>query len=270
MAHTHLQLCMVAGLFLGGTVSWVHTGSAAEKSAAQLLQAAGEASAQGNSSESVRLATAAIKLDDKISIAYYLRGREQFRLGKVKESVKDFDKHVELSPDRASRQWERGMACYYAGQCKQGADQFKLYQTFHDNDVENSVWRYLCVARTEGVEKARSTILPIKNDRRVPMMQVFHLFRGQLQPADVLKAVEQDSPQPAELAYRMFYARLYLGLYYEVHGKPELARQYIFDSVDKHKTTKGINRYMWDVARIHKEQLQKNEAAQESKDATSP
>ena len=76
MAHTHLHFCTVACLALGGAVSWVHTGSAAEKSAAQLLQAAGEAAAQGNSSESVRLATAAIKLDDKISIAYYLRGRE--------------------------------------------------------------------------------------------------------------------------------------------------------------------------------------------------
>ena len=109
MAHTHLHLCMAACLALGGTVSWVRAGGAAEKSAAQLLQAAGEAAAQGDSSESVRLATAAIKLDENISIAYYLRGREQFRLGKVKESVKDFDKHVELSPDRASRQWERGI-----------------------------------------------------------------------------------------------------------------------------------------------------------------
>ena len=236
---------------------WSTTASRAEKSAQELLQAAGNAAAQGDSANAVRLAGEAIGLDAKLSVAYYLRGRERFRLGMIQESVQDFDKHVKLSPERESRQWERGIACYYAGKFKQGADQFKLYQTFHDNDVENSVWRYLCVARTEGVEKARSTILPIKNDRRVPMMQVFHMFRGTLQPADVLEAVKKDSPEPVELAYRMFYAQLYLGLYYEVHGKKKLARKYIFQSVDDHTKTKGINRYMWDVARIHKAQLTK-------------
>ena len=48
----------------------------------------------------VRLASEAIGLDAKLSVAYYLRGRERFRLGMIQESVQDFDKHVKLSPER--------------------------------------------------------------------------------------------------------------------------------------------------------------------------
>ena len=96
-----------------------------------------------------------------LATAYYLRGRENFRLGEIKKSVADFDKYVELRPRLESRQWERGIAYYYAGEFKKGAEQFELYQTYHDNDVENSVWRYLCIARSVGVDKARSVMLPI-------------------------------------------------------------------------------------------------------------
>ena len=35
----------------------------------------------------------------------------------------------------------------YAGEFAKGAKQFVDYQTFHSQDVENSAWRYLCVAR---------------------------------------------------------------------------------------------------------------------------
>ena len=82
--------------------------------------------------------------------AYYLRGRENFKAGSIDASLADFDKYVKLRPDLESRQWERGISDYYAGKFKKGAKQFELYQTFHDNDVENSTWRCLCDARLAG------------------------------------------------------------------------------------------------------------------------
>lgn len=222
------------------------------ESPARLLAQAQAAAASSDSTVAVRLASEAIAADEKLAAAFYLRGREHFRLGLIQESVSDFDRYVELQPSTASRQWERGIACYYAKQFEKGAKQFELYQTYHDNDVENSVWRYLCMVPTEGIERARSTILPIQNDPRVPMMQVFELYRGNIKPDEVLAACRRDDPDPEMLAGRLFYAHLYLGLYHEVAGEKELARKYILLAADK-KLAKHprINGYMWDVARIH-------------------
>ena len=129
---------------------------------------------------------AAIKHDAEQAVAYYYRGRVRFQLGRIKESVADFDKYVSLKPSIESRQWERGIAMYYADQFKRGADQFELYQTFHDNDVENSVWRFLCMTPDVGVKKSREVMLPIKNDPRIPMMKIFEMYRGTATPQDVL------------------------------------------------------------------------------------
>lgn len=223
-----------------------------DRDAAQLLQQARKADAEQKPQQAERLLTELIeRAGDQHPEAYYWRGRARFQLHRVAASVEDFDKYVALRPELASRQWERGIACYYAKQYQKGADQFKLYQTYHDNDVENSVWRFLCMAPVDGVVEARAALLPIRNDRRVPMMQIYELFGGKLKPADVLQAVQRDEPAPEVLSGRLFYARLYLGLYYEVHGEPKLARQYILLAADKHRDDQRINRYMWAVADVH-------------------
>lgn len=228
-----------------------------------LLQQAREKTGQRKFAEAADLLTKAIGIDSEQAAAYYARGRVNFQRGKIKESVQDFDAYVKRRPQVESRQWERGIALYYAGEYKRGAKQFELYQTFHDNDVENSVWRFLCMARTQGAKKARQVMLPIKNDRRVPMMQVFEMYRGTIEPADVLAAVQADKPTGEVLAGRLFYAHLYLGLYYEALGKKQEAEKYIrLAAQDKLKTSPRINTYMWDVARIHWQQFKKSRPAE--------
>ncbi|PHR99379.1 MAG: hypothetical protein COA78_25065 [Blastopirellula sp.] len=233
----------------------------------QAVAAASKAAALGKSKEAVKWASAGIKISPENADLYYLRGREHFRIGKFKESVTDFDQYVKLQPNQVSRQWERGISCYYAKQYQAGADQFKLYQTYHDNDVENSVWRYLCVARAQSVEEARKTILPIKNDRRIPMMTILAMYRGDATPEDVLKEIEQGEPTAAEKMGRKFYADLYLGLYFEANAQPKKAQPHIAAAADKQIPIKAqgrINTYMWDVARVHHERLQ-SEAKKPSK-----
>ena len=228
-----------------------------------LLRQAQEKTAQRKFAEAASLLTKAIELDPDQATPYYIRGRVHFQLGKIKESVQDFDAYVKRRPQVESRQWERGIALYYAGEFERGAKQFELYQTFHDNDVENSVWRFLCMARTQGAKKARQVMLPIKNDRRVPMMQVFEMYRGTIEPAAVLAAVQEDKPTGDVLAGRLFYAHLYLGLYYEALGKKAEAEKYIrLAAQDKLKTSPRINTYMWDVARIHWEQFEKSRSTE--------
>ncbi len=227
----------------------------AAPTAGELLEQALAASEQGDSQAAVELATRAIAADPKLAESYYYRGRERFRLGEIRAAVEDFDRYVELRPERASRQWERGIALYYAGKFAEGAKQFELYQTYHDNDVENSVWRYLCMVPTTGVKKAQSVMLPIRDDRRVPMMQIFELYRGNLTPQAVLEKCTDDDPPPDVLAGRLFYAHLYLGLYFEVKQQPELAAKYIRLAARKENREARVNRYMWDVARIHASRL---------------
>ena len=224
--------------------------AAGQETTEDLLQQAARAAQRGATQQAIDILTGVIAKDPKQSDAWYLRGREHFKLGKIKESLADFDKLVELRPDLASRQWERGISCYYTGEYEKGARQFELYQTYHNQDVENSTWRYLCVARSEGLDKARQTLLPIENDRRVPMMEIYALYQGKLTPEDVLKAAQAGEPNKEMLNIRLFYAHLYIALWHEAAGKDDLAKKHIVEA-EKHK----IGHYMWDVAHVHAERL---------------
>ena len=219
-----------------------------------LLREARRQTAARKFDEAHELLSRVIKATPEAAVPYYLRGRVNFQRNKMPESVEDFDAYVKRQPAVESRQWERGIALYYAGDFKQGAAQFELYQTFHDNDVENSVWRFLCMVPTVGVEKSRAVMLPIKDDRRIPMMKVYDMFRGKATPTQVLANVTADDPPPEVLSGRLFYAHLYLGLYLEAVGQKREARKYIALAADKELVNHpGINGYMWDVARIHHE-----------------
>jgi len=193
----------------------------------------------------------AIRLAPEQDELYYRRGRENFKAGKMAASVADFDEYVRRRPKQASRQWERGIALYYADRPKDGAAQFVLYQTYHDNDVENSVWRYLCQARVDGTKAARAAMLPIRNDPRVPMIDIYEMFRGNRQPDEVLAAAEAGKPTEAQLHQRRFYAHLYVGLFYASQGNAELARKHILLAAEKYP----IDHYMSDVARVHAARL---------------
>jgi lipoprotein NlpI len=216
------------------------------------LQQATQAGQRGDYERAMKLLTTAIEQNSKTPIAWYLRGRARFCAGQIAESVADFDRYVKLEPQAQNRLWERGISHYYAGQYEEGAKQFENYQKYHDQDVENSAWRYLCIARQSGVEKARATLLPIASDPRVPMMEIYELFRGQLKPEDVLNAASEDAPNREMLNQRLFYAHLYLGLWHEAAGQAEQAKEHILEA-EKHK----IAHYMWDVAHVHAERLRK-------------
>ncbi|HEY7315412.1 MAG TPA: tetratricopeptide repeat protein [Gemmataceae bacterium] len=194
-----------------------------------------------------------LELDPKLAEAYDHRGSEQFKLGRVKESLADFDKFLELQPKAAPGHWKRGISLYYAARYDDGRKQFEGYEKVDTNDVENAVWHFLCNARRIGIDKAREQMLKIGKDRRVPMMEVYDLYRGKLKPADVLTAAEAGDV-PAELRkQQLFYAHLYLGLYYDVLGDRRKALEHLALAEDKYR----IGHYMGDVAHVHAELLRK-------------
>ena len=239
---------VIATFLLPTLVVWNSAASAQDVD--ELLQQATAAARKGDHDRAIVLLSDVLKKDPKEALAWYYRGRANFCAGKIAESVADFDKYVELVPNAESQQWERGISYYYAGEYAKGAKQFELYQTFHNQDVENSAWRYLCVARSEGVEKAQANMLPIENDGRVPMMQIYDLYRGKLKPEEVLKTAEAGNPTKESLNTRLFYAHLYIGLWHEAAGRADEAKQHLLKA-EQHK----IGHYMWDVAHIHAERL---------------
>lgn len=183
--------------------------------------------------------------------AWYLLGRECFLANQPAESVKTFDRYVKLNPEAASRQWERGISCYYAGQFKSGAKQFADYQTYHSADVENAAWRFLCTAKTADVETARKEILPIRGDRRVPMMEIYGMFKGEVKPEKVLAAAQAGDVDEIAKKGQLFYAHLYVGLYEEARGNETAAKKHITAAARLSDPRLPVNRYMWHVARIH-------------------
>lgn len=193
------------------------------------------------------------ELNPKAALAYHHRGCEQFKLAHIPESIADFDRFLELEPKQVPYHWQRGIAYYYAGRYEDGRKQFEVHQTVNPNDVENAVWRYLCMAKTVGVAKARSSLLKIEEDKRVPMMTIYALFAGNANPQDVLKAVEEGQATSSQRRGRLFYAHLYLGLYFEAAGANTEAEKHLREAA-RSAATQG---YMGDVARVHVQLLNK-------------
>jgi len=217
------------------------------KSKAALLLRAAVAEARGKHADALADLTKVVTLDPKAAEAIDRRGGVHFKLGKFAESLADFDQFIALRPTEFEGHWRRGITCYYAGKFAEGRKQFEGYEKVDTNDVENAVWHFLCVARADGVDKARAALLKIGKDARVPMMEVYALYGGKAKPEDVLAAAQAANLPAEQLSVRLFYAHLYLGLYYEVLGERKKALEHMTPAAEKYK----IRHYMGDVAQVH-------------------
>jgi lipoprotein NlpI len=165
-----------------------------------------------------------------------------FRAGRVEQSLAGFDQVARLSPGDAPYLWQRGIAQYYAGRFRECRDMFISHRTVNPDDVENAAWHYLCVARAESPEAARNQMLPVGPDARVPMREVYRMFKGELTQAQVMKAAGSDPSA-------QFFARLYIGLYLEATGNREAGRTQI--EIAAEDRFARVGGYMHDVARVH-------------------
>ena len=170
------------------------------------------------------------------------RAVADFESGRFAESAAAFDSLAKALPDEAPYLWQRGIALYYAGRYADCRRQFESHRTVNPNDVENAAWHFLCVARAESPAKAKAALLPVGPDARAPMREVYQMFRGTLTPEQVLSAA---GSQPAAL----FYAHLYVGLYFEAQGMTARALEHIkIAAADRFEREGG---YMHMVARVH-------------------
>jgi lipoprotein NlpI len=170
------------------------------------------------------------------------RAIAHFEAGRVVQSAEEFDRLITIHPAIAPELWQRGIALYYAGRYDDCRKQFELHRTVNPNDVENAAWHFLCVARAESPAAATKAMLPVGPDARVPMRQVYELFRGRMTPEEVLRAA---GTQPSA----QFYARLYLGLFAEANGDARRALEHLTAAADSRFA--GAGGYMHRVAKVH-------------------
>lgn len=176
------------------------------------------------------------------------RAVAQFSAGNVVESAATFDNLVRLEPAYAPFLWQRGIALYYAARYADCRVQFESHRTVNPSDVENAAWHFLCVARAESLERARAALLPVGPDARVPMREIYEMFRGTMKPEAVL-AASGTSPQAR------FYAHLYVGLFSEATGDKTRALEEIRAAAgDQYAAAGG---YMHTVARVHLARLER-------------
>ena len=127
---------------------------------------------------------------------YHRRGVVRFFQLKFNDSLADFDKFIEMVPSQEPYHWQRGLVHYYAGKYKAGRKQFEVHQTVNSQDVENAVWHYLCIAKTDGTKKAEENFIKITSDRRVPLKEIHALFAGKGTEQQVLDAIIAGNPNP--------------------------------------------------------------------------
>lgn len=170
---------------------------------------------------------------------------ELFFEAKPAESARVFDQLVVAVPGAEPELWQRGLALYYAERYQDGRRQFEVHKTVNPNDVENPAWHFLCVARLEGAEAARKALLPVGEDSRVPMAEIFALYAGRGTEAAVLEAAEKGEGEVRK--NQLCYAHLYLGLYAEALGDAKQAQHHITQAAGPYR----MGHYMGKVAVMH-------------------
>jgi len=189
----------------------------------------------------VRL-TARLTAEAPSANAYVQRGMMQFKLGHIAASIADFDRAEQLHPALTPYLWQRGLSYYYAARFADGARQFEVDLQVNAQDVEETVWRYLCQAQLQGAEAAREELLSVRNDPRPVMPTVYALFAGDCNPEALLTRAWDRRER--------FYSQLYAGLYYEAERDVARARHHITQAA----AMQVLDDYMGWLAILHERQ----------------
>lgn len=196
--------------------------------------------------DSIRAFDTVLTLDPKGALAHDRKGAALFCAGRIDASIAEFDLYLKEVPRAMAAHWQRGISLYYAGRFQDGADQFEAGKVAFGNDVENAFWHWLCLARKATPDKARESLLKVGPDARVPMAEIYQLVLKKTTPEAVLEAAKKDGTRGEGIDERLFYANLYIGLWYEAEGDAAKCKEHLKAAVEK-----KIGHYMWDVANVH-------------------
>ncbi len=190
-------------------------------------------------------------MTEEPSHRHHIRAEILFRLGRFEEAVQDYDKAVTVGrPHNEDSCWERGLAQYYAGDYEAGRDQFAAYHRVGAMDIENGLWRFLCTAEVEGIDKARETMFAYPRKTRRPFPALLELYMGRGTVDAVLKEAEDGVTDETDRTTNLFYAHYYLGKYFEIMDNHALALRQVEESL-KHE----ISHFMYACAETDRKRL---------------
>src|SRR5688572_1704435 len=126
-------------------------------------------------------------------------------------AVAEFDRAIRAGgrTHTADACWERGLALYYAGEPEKARAQFDAYHKVDPLDIENGLWRYLCVAVRDGSEKAREALPAYERKTRAPFPALLELYNGRGSIDAVLEQASAGATG-ARLDENLFYAHFYV------------------------------------------------------------
>ncbi len=239
---------LIAVVIVAGWLSTLTSCAQAQdnvQKAAALLRSTGQDLAASKYDEAAKKALEAAELAKDIGEVQQSAAQVLYLAGKAEESLPLFDRANALMADRAADNWQRGIALGTCGKWAEGAKQFKMHHDVNPNDVENSAWYYLCVAKSESMEAAQKSIIPSGGDARQPMMAILQMLKGEIKPEEVLAVAEKTAAGPARKE-AMFYGELYVGLYYDSIGNAAEAEKHLRASLNY-----GQKHYMSDTSRVY-------------------
>ena len=183
--------------------------------------------------------------------------------GRIAKSLEDFDRLAELLPKQAPQLWQRGVALSLAGRHEDACRQFRAHYQINSNDVEVAAWHFLSKAKIDGTEKARTNLLVVHGDSRVPMREIFNVYSGTGSVEEVLTAADSSHQTNAGQHLARFYARLYLAIYLDACGKETNALPHAREAA----ANSASYGFLGQAARLYAEQL---DARKASKSAPPP
>ena len=186
----------------------------------------------GNNSRAIQDYTAALSLNPNFPDIYQLRGCNHFKMGNIMAAVQDWQVFIQLKPEKETEHWQICVGHALLGNYEEARKRFEWHWTVNPEDMEVAFWHFLCVARTEGLAKARENLMAVSGEKRVPMVQIYSLYKGESNESDVWLAVENGAPAPIERAQREFFAHYYIGLLRQAEGRFEDARASVSIALD--------------------------------------
>lgn len=194
-------------------------------------------------------------ITDAPSRYHHERAGVLFRLDRFEDALKDYDMAARFGrPHGDDSCWERGLALYYAGDFRGGKEQFYRYHRVGPLDIENGLWRFLCLAEEEGIEKAREAILDYPQKVRKPFPALLDLYLERGSAEAVVEQAKQGTSSARQLTTNLFYAHYYIGKYYEIIGDEERALTHVREAL-KH----GISHFMYACAQADERRLSAHE-----------
>jgi len=172
-------------------------------------------------------------------------GDVYLRAGNVDSATRLFNRYVEERPEQLPYLWQRGISLYFTGDYQQAAEQFEVHRRVNSHDVENAAWHFLCVAKSNSVERAKQLVLPAPGDPRLPMEEVLQMLSTGNREA-VIARVEALPTGSEQRKSAEFYGDFYLGLYADALGEKKAALKYL-----KRAAEDAPHNYMGDVARVY-------------------